>query len=185
MVYGYMVYGDMGYGEMGDMGYGYMVYGLWVYGIWYMVYGIWYMVYGMVIVISIMKDCITLACLAILLNIASSVMAQQREELLQQTDSLYTIFTVYYPDQHLTTHDQLFLRGDACNLTWDKGHLLTRNAKNEWQLSLLCPQNKSISVKALLNDSSWSFGQNTVFNGERSVKLYPCFKPSANPIKDK
>ena len=81
-----------------------------------------------------------------------------------QQNALYTTFTVYYPDNNLNGL-KIYLRGDSCNLTWTKGALLNHSAPNQWQTALLCPENATISVKALLNDSSWMFGGNNVFKG--------------------
>jgi len=102
-----------------------------------------------------------------------------------QNGAVYTTFTVYYPDSNLNGQ-KIYLRGDNCNLTWNKGVLLNRTATNQWQAALLCGDNATISVKALLNDTTWMFGGNKVFKGgDRNVDIYPSFNPSANKIVDK
>lgn len=79
-------------------------------------------------------------------------------------NALYTTFEVYYPDAHLS-NAKVYLRGDNCNLTWNQGILLNKTSSNTWKTVMLCPENITISVKALLNDSKWMFGNNRVFRG--------------------
>jgi hypothetical protein len=79
-------------------------------------------------------------------------------------NSLYTTFEVYYPDSKLN-NGKVFLRGDNCNLTWTKGLLMNKTSTNQWKIALLCPENNTISVKALLNDSNWMLGSNRIFQG--------------------
>lgn len=77
---------------------------------------------------------------------------------------VYTTFVVYYPDINLDS-SQIYLRGDNCNLTWNKGVKLNHSATNQWNTVMLCPEETTISVKVLLNDSKWMIGSNTVFTG--------------------
>ena len=80
----------------------------------------------------------------------------------------------------------MYLRGDNCNLTWATGRLMDHTAPNQWSISRLWPENTTISVKAKLNDTEWMFGNNRVFvGGLKTVEIYPCFFPKANPIVDK
>ena len=80
----------------------------------------------------------------------------------------------------------MYLRGDNCNLTWAQGRLMDHSGNNQWTTALLCPENITISLKAKLNDSEWMFGSNRVFTGgQRTVDIYPCFFPQANPVEDK
>lgn len=100
-------------------------------------------------------------------------------------NAVFTTFTGYYPDSALAGQ-KIYIRGDNCNLTWTKGVELNRTAANEWKTALLCPENVTISVKLLLNDSQWMFGNNYIFTGgARSVDIYPSFHPSTNKIVDK
>ena len=98
--------------------------------------------------------------------------------------SSYTTFRVHYPDIHLKGKI-VYLRGDNCNLTWNKGVILSQSASNEWSTALLCPENITISVKAMVGES-WMIGSNFVFmGGSKQVDIYPCFSPNFNKIVDK
>lgn len=44
-------------------------------------------------------------------------------------NAVYTIFVGYYPDANLGGQ-LIFIRGDSCNLTWNKGVPLNKTAKN-------------------------------------------------------
>lgn len=102
-----------------------------------------------------------------------------------QSNAIFTTFTVYYPDTNLNAQ-KIYLRGDNCNLTWNKGVLLNHTSPNQWQGAFLCPENGTISVKAVLNDTAWMFGGNNIFKGgDRTVEIYPSFNPTANKIIDK
>jgi hypothetical protein len=45
------------------------------------------------------------------------------------TQATYTSFHVHYPDNHLKGK-ALFIRGDNCNLTWNKGVALEHTGTN-------------------------------------------------------
>ena len=62
----------------------------------------------------------------------------------------YTTFKVHYPESKLKGRT-IYLRGDSCNLTWSKGVPMASSGTDEWSTALLCPENTTISVKALAN----------------------------------
>ena len=43
--------------------------------------------------------------------------------------AVYTTFVGYYPDNTLN-NSAIYIRGDACNLTWTKGIKLTKTGPN-------------------------------------------------------
>ena len=74
-------------------------------------------------------------------------------------NNVYTTFTAYYPDSNLGGK-KIFIRGDSCNLTWNKGIELNHTSSNEWMTALMCPEDVVINIKLLLNDTTWMFGKN-------------------------
>ena len=38
-----------------------------------------------------------------------------------KADSVYTVFTVYYPESKVMVGQKIYLRGDNCNMSWTKG----------------------------------------------------------------
>ena len=95
------------------------------------------------------------------------------------------IFVGIYPDANLHS-GSISIRGDNCNLNWSKGVSLKKNATDTWVTSLLCPENQTISVKLLANDTTWMMGANYVFVGKSglTVNIFPSFNPSINSIVD-
>lgn len=49
--------------------------------------------------------------------------------------------TAIYPDSKLNSNDVLYIRGDNCGMTWNKGFKLIHSAKNTWNITLLCSNN--------------------------------------------
>ncbi len=105
---------------------------------------------------------------------------------IQSSNNLtYTIFNIYFPQDKIN-NSKLYLRGDNCNLTWSKGALLNQTSNNHWQTVLMCTQNVTISMKVLLNNTVWMFGNNFIFQGgQKIIDIYPSFSPVANKIVDK
>ncbi len=104
-------------------------------------------------------------------------------------NAVYTVFTALYPQSNLTASSQIFLRGDNCNLNWNKGVSLKKTGLDTWSTSILCPVDTKISVKLLVNDTKWMMGANYVFTISASqsspnITIYPSFNPSINKIVD-
>lgn len=60
---------------------------------------------------------------------------------------------------------------------------MNHSAENQWTTAMLCPENTTISVKVLLDDSKWMMGSNQVFTGgQRLIEIYPSFNPKVIPI---
>lgn len=70
--------------------------------------------------------------------IASDSTANVPHILSDEQSSVYTKFTAYYPDNKILK-SSLYLRGDNCNLTWNKGVPMTRISEDTWSTSMLCP----------------------------------------------
>ena len=72
----------------------------------------------------------------------------------------------------------LFLRGDACGLTWDQGAQMTPISHTNWEVTLQCgPADTILDIKALIGDETWMRGGNqrvdvTVGKG---ADMYPWF----------
>ena len=68
----------------------------------------------------------------------------------------------------------LFIRGEGCGLSWDKGIPLTYDEKKKhwyWE----CKTEKPIEFKLLINDETWSEGENFVLNPGKTKKIEPSF----------
>ncbi|MDR2737842.1 MAG: hypothetical protein LBB18_02770 [Puniceicoccales bacterium] len=63
----------------------------------------------------------------------------------------------------------LYIRGDGCGLSWDKGVMMTPVDDRHWQWKCGCDSvNGCFEFKVLINDEIWSVGENYVaigFNG--------------------
>lgn len=68
----------------------------------------------------------------------------------------------------------LYLRGEGAGLSWDKGTLMTCVADSQWQLSL-GESARPIVFKFLVNDLSWSAGEDYTIAAGSSVTLAPTF----------
>ena len=68
----------------------------------------------------------------------------------------------------------LFIRGEGCGLNWDKGIPLKYDEKkSHWYWE--CKAEKAIEFKLLINDETWSEGDNFVLNPGKTKKIKPSF----------
>ena len=68
----------------------------------------------------------------------------------------------------------LFIRGEGCGLSWDKGiPLIYDEKKNHWHWE--CKTEQLIEFKLLINDETWSEGENFVLNPGKTKKIKPSF----------
>jgi hypothetical protein len=68
----------------------------------------------------------------------------------------------------------LYLRGDGPGLSWNKGTLLDCVAGDQWSITI--PGVKSpVTFKFLLNDQTWSKGEDYVAAPASATKLIPAF----------
>ncbi len=67
----------------------------------------------------------------------------------------------------------LTLRGEGAGLSWEKGVALEYNADNKWSVSL--PASGPITFKFLINDTTWSVGEDYSVPSGASVELTPAF----------
>jgi len=68
----------------------------------------------------------------------------------------------------------LYLRGDGPGLSWDKGVLMNCVADSQWQ-TVLGESARPILFKFLVNDLSWSAGEDFVATPGSQVTLTPSF----------
>jgi hypothetical protein len=68
----------------------------------------------------------------------------------------------------------LFIRGDGPGLTWEKGVPLGCTAVDLWTISLLVT-NRPVVFKFLLNDETWSKGDDYIVKPGGSTTLTPEF----------
>lgn len=55
-----------------------------------------------------------------------------------EISSKITNFIALYPEDKIGASG-LYLRGDNCNLAWNKGVAMKKVSANTWSTSLLCP----------------------------------------------
>lgn len=82
-----------------------------------------------------------------------------------------------YPESMMKSNDSISVRGDNCNLTWDKGVVLKKSWSDGWKVMLSCPTSKLIQIKLLLNDKVWMLGANYWFTiySRANITVYPSF----------
>ncbi|KAH3757936.1 alpha/beta hydrolase [Pelomyxa schiedti] len=77
--------------------------------------------------------------------------------------------SVRYPAGRLVPQGaSLYVRGDGCGLSWDKGVVATVYATDEWRLVISAPndsRNTTLQLKVLVNDNTnlWQIGANSVY----------------------
>ena len=70
--------------------------------------------------------------------------------------------------------NQLFIRGDGPGLSWDRGLLMECVADNQWQV-VLAESARPILFKFLVNDLSWSAGEDYTAAPGAGVVIEPTF----------
>jgi len=67
----------------------------------------------------------------------------------------------------------LFIRGEGAGLSWDAGVALDCVGGDQWSISL--PATKHVTYKLLINDASWSLGDDFVAAAGKKVTVTPLF----------
>jgi predicted alpha/beta superfamily hydrolase len=81
-----------------------------------------------------------------------------------------------YPSSRLPAGALLFVRGDACGLSWSAGVKMAQKDADHWELTLPSPPNGTeLQFKALINDKVWAVGANAVATTEH-VAYFPWFQ---------
>lgn len=70
--------------------------------------------------------------------------------------------------------NHLYVRGDAPGLSWEQGVPMSCVADDRWSLTL-ADASKPVLFKFLLNDTTWSTGEDYVVNPGDTVVLTPAF----------
>jgi hypothetical protein len=70
--------------------------------------------------------------------------------------------------------NEIFIRGEGCGLSWEKGQLLTCIDQTQWEWSGKPTQGKVV-FKLLLNDEIWAKGENVEIEPGKTVKIVPSF----------
>ncbi|MDR3144194.1 MAG: hypothetical protein LBT64_01685 [Puniceicoccales bacterium] len=71
--------------------------------------------------------------------------------------------------------NHLYIRGDGCGLSWEKGAKMTHIGDTHWEWECQCKANKMcFEFKTLINDQIWSTGDNYVAIGKRN-EVFPVF----------
>jgi len=88
--------------------------------------------------------------------------------------------TAYYPGPSF--FPDLYVRGDACGLNWDKGVAMTRlKGTDQFTINLDCDATTKFEVKLLVKDSTWMLGANhhVDLSQESTLTVYPWFNTKA------
>ncbi|KAH3743721.1 alpha/beta hydrolase [Pelomyxa schiedti] len=92
-----------------------------------------------------------------------------------ESGSVSVTVTAHYP----SLVGSMWLRGDSCGLSWDKGLSMSRVSGEEaWALAIKCTSNTTLQIKVLVGDSTWQIGANSIFNIQESTSqldVYPWF----------
>jgi hypothetical protein len=70
--------------------------------------------------------------------------------------------------------NSLYVRGEGSGLSWEKGVPLDCIADDQWALSL-AETSRPVVFKFLINDLTWSLGEDYVVQPGSSVVLTPAF----------
>lgn len=68
----------------------------------------------------------------------------------------------------------IYIRGEGAGLNWDKGILMENVAADRWQI-ILRGVTTPVVFKFLLNDETWSVGEDYVITPGSSLALVPLF----------
>jgi hypothetical protein len=68
----------------------------------------------------------------------------------------------------------LFIRGDGAGLSWDKGTLLTCESSDTWTI-VLDRVSKPVTFKFVINDATWSTGEDYMAAPGDTVTVGPVF----------
>ena len=85
--------------------------------------------------------------------------------------------TAHYPAD--TLPGPLFLRGNACGLTWDQGVPMAAISHTDWAVTLTCgpAETTTVEMKALIGDETWMRGGNMRVDVTlgKGADMYPWF----------
>ncbi len=70
--------------------------------------------------------------------------------------------------------NQLFIRGEGAGLNWDKGLLMDNIAADRWQI-VLKGATAPLVFKVLINDETWSLGDDYVVSPGSTLAISPLF----------
>jgi hypothetical protein len=72
--------------------------------------------------------------------------------------------------------NNIAIRGDTYPLDWDYGRAAHNVASDIWEFSLeRIPEDETFEFKPLINDSTWSTGNNYTGTGGDVIDIYPNF----------
>lgn len=69
----------------------------------------------------------------------------------------------------------VYIRGDCGGLSWDRGILMTCLGANKWHWSGMAKH--PIAFKVLLNDQTWSVGEDLIVKPGEKIEVEPKFSP--------
>lgn len=70
----------------------------------------------------------------------------------------------------------MHIRGDEYPLWWDKGRIMRNTASDVWEFEMeRIPTGVTVEFKPLINDTTWSNGNNYQVTGGQTIDIYPSF----------
>lgn len=72
--------------------------------------------------------------------------------------------------------NSMYLRGNTYPLWWDQGRLMRNTASDCWEFEIeRIPYGDTVEFKPLINDATWSVGNNYTVTGGSTIDIYPAF----------
>lgn len=72
--------------------------------------------------------------------------------------------------------NNMYIRGGTYPLWWNEGRLMRNTASDCWEFEIeRIPSGNTLEFKPLINDSTWSAGNNYTVTGGSTVDIYPTF----------
>lgn len=84
--------------------------------------------------------------------------------------------TTIYVHYDVGLGNTMYLRGDSYPLTWDSGRSMLNVSSDVWVYEIeRYEEGETFEFKPLINDETWSSGNNFVGTGGTSIDIYPSF----------
>lgn len=72
--------------------------------------------------------------------------------------------------------NNMYIRGNTYPLWWNEGRLMRNTASNCWEFEIeRIPYGQTLEFKPLINDTTWSLGNNYTVTGGSTIDIYPSF----------
>lgn len=101
------------------------------------------------------------------------VLAPGQTDTYSPTTPNKTVIRVHYD---VGWGNTMYLRGNTYPLWWDQGRLMRNTASDCWEFEIeRIPYGDTFEFKPLINDATWSVGNNYTVSGGSTIDIYPSF----------